>query len=305
MKKQPKKKNKIMNTPPAKIDFNEILLEIELDDGFYTWGTCDRLTIYDGVKGLLADYKTGISQIDPPEKNYQAMAYTLGVFQKHPDIEEVTFVFYIPLYNDSPHFTFTRDMMPEVRAKLTEVVRKATAVRPQWVTGQPSIESLRPTQNCRFCRHEGSCPALGGLVLEVAKRLNPDLPDVDYDNTEDPEAVEFLYNIAKIVGNWSEKHRKRAVELAKNGLTYPTLRLRSMGATSSVQDNLSFIDKVKEEGVSEQDILLAVNLPVGKIADLVASTAGKGEKSRKKEIFLEECLELAIVEKSETRYTLA
>lgn len=300
-----RKKIKSATPPPAKVDFNEVQLEIELDDGYSTWGTCDRLTIYNGVKGLLADYKTGISQIDPPEKNQQAKAYTLGVFQRYPDIEEVTFVFYIPLYNDCPHYTFTRAMVPELRAELTEIVRKATATRPLWDKGGPPIEALRPTQNCRFCKHEDSCPALGGLVLEVAKRLNPDLPDVDYENTEDPESVEFLYNIAKIVGNWSERHRKRAVELAKNGLVLPTLRLRSMGAVSSVQDNLTFIHKMKEHGVDDLDILQAVTLPVGKMADLVASTAGKGEKSRKKEIFLEECLELAIVEKSDIRYTLA
>lgn len=288
-----------------KIDFNEVQLDIELDGGLSTWGTCDRLTIYDTARALLADYKTGVSQIDAPEKNYQAMAYTLGVFQRYPKVEEVTFVFYIPLYNDTPHFTFTREMMPEVRASLTEVVRKATAARPLWDEGHPPIESLRPTQNCRFCRHEDSCPALGGLVLEVAKRLNPDLPDVDYNLTEDPASVEALYNIAKIVGNWSDKHRKRAVELAKGGMAFPTLRLRSMGAVSFVQDNHAFIEKIKEHGVDEAEILSTVTLPVGKMADLVAAAAEKGEKSRKKEIFLEECLELAIVDKSEVRYTLA
>jgi hypothetical protein len=288
-----------------KTDYNEVQLEIELNDGLQTWGTCDRLTIYNNTKALLADYKTGISQIDPPEKNQQAIAYTLGVFQKYPDVEEVTFVFYIPQYNDTPHHTFKRSDVDWMRAKLTDIVRNATRVRPMWNGGTPPIEELRPTPNCRFCRYEDSCPALGGLVLGVAKKLNPDLPDVDYDSTEDPEAIEFLYNIAKIVGNWAERHRKRSVELAKEGMVLPTLRLRSMGATSSVQDNAEFIRRAVEYGADEAEIMQAANLPVGKIADLVAATAGKGEKSRKKEIFLEECLELAIVEKSEIRYTLA
>ena len=65
-------------------DLHEVQLDIALDEGFKTWGTCDRLTIYDNNKPLLGDYKTGISQIDHPDENYQAIAYTIGVFQTWP-----------------------------------------------------------------------------------------------------------------------------------------------------------------------------------------------------------------------------
>jgi len=63
-------------------ELNEIQVEVALD-GTETWGTCDRfLILKGGDRAVMADYKTGISIIDPPDKNWQAKAYTCGAFQK-------------------------------------------------------------------------------------------------------------------------------------------------------------------------------------------------------------------------------
>lgn len=85
----------------------------------------------------------------------------------------------------------------------------------------PALEELTPTVNCRFCKHEDKCPALGGLVIEVAKKVNPQLPDVDLEETEDPEIVEQLWVIAKIVSNWSQRLKQRAVSMALEGVEFP------------------------------------------------------------------------------------
>ena len=73
-------------------DYNEIRLDIDLNYGLFTFGTCDRLTIK-GKRALLADYKTGVSQIDHPSENWQSKAFTSGVFDKFPELAEVPYVF--------------------------------------------------------------------------------------------------------------------------------------------------------------------------------------------------------------------
>lgn len=59
--------NYAQNGRAEKRDYKEVQLTVELE-GTSTWGTCDRLTMFDDGTGILADYKTGISMIDPPEK---------------------------------------------------------------------------------------------------------------------------------------------------------------------------------------------------------------------------------------------
>ena len=221
-------------------ELNEIQVNVELD-GTSTWGTCDRLTIYGSKsdKAIMGDYKTGISIIDSPKENWQAKAYTLGAFQRYPDLKEVIFVFYIPVRGEVIHDTFIREDIPTLRKELTDVIKRGELIRPQWGNGkQPDMDDLTPTVNCRFCRHEDHCPALGGMALEVASRVSSTIPmDANIDDPEDPEVVEQLYAVAKIVINWGNQLKSKAVEMAKDGVEFPTLRLKSMGATRKCTNN--------------------------------------------------------------------
>lgn len=288
-----------------KEDYNEIVLDIELDYGLTTFGTCDRLTVYDGEKAVLGDYKTGISQIDHPSVNYQAKAYTLGVFQKFPSIEEVTFVFYIPLYNDTPHHTFTREDIPALRKELSTVIALATGTRHYWEGGSPPTSNLNPTQNCRFCRHEEHCPALVGLVTEVAKKVGDQFTDVDFDDTESPEQVEMLFDLAKVVEKWAATYKKRAVELAKEGMSFPGLKLKSMGASSRISDVEGFVEVAAQFGLSDKDLLNLASFPLGKVAKAVSDGAKSKEKTATRTEFLDLLEEKSIVSKSEERFTLS
>ena len=287
-----------------KEDFNEIVLDIELDYGLTTFGTCDRLTIYDGKRALLGDYKTGISQIDHPSENYQAKAYTLGVFQRYPSVEEVTFVFYIPLYNDAPHHTFKRSDMAALRKELSTVIALATGTRHYWEDGTPPTQMLNPTQNCRFCRHEEHCPALVGLVAEVAKNVGDQFDGVDFEDTTDPKQVEFLYDIAKIVEKWAESYKKNAVALAKDGMVFPSLKLKSMGALTKVDNVNGLIETAKSFGLSDDSILELASFPLGKVAKAVSDLAKTKEKASTRAEFLDTLEENNIVSKSEERFTL-
>lgn len=286
-------------------EHNEIQVTVQLN-GTETWGTCDRFLILESGNAVMADYKTGISIIDPPEKNWQAKAYVVGAFQKFPNIDEITFVFYVPQHDQSLHHTFSRAAdLNRLIDELTTVILKAEKVRPKWIGGKPALEDLTPTPNCRFCRYEDICPALGGLVLEVARKIDPQIPDVDIENTEDPEVLEELWAVAKVVSNWSERLRSRTIELAKNGIEFPTLRLRSMGATKKIVDNSTAVSVAMEFGLSPEDIIQEATFSVNKLAKAVSANAEKLEKKKISQDFVDACQNAGIIETSDTRYTLS
>jgi CRISPR/Cas system-associated exonuclease Cas4 (RecB family) len=286
-------------------EHNEIQVTVALN-GTETWGTCDRFLILESGNAVMADYKTGISIIDPPEKNWQAKAYVVGAFQKFPDINEITFVFYVPQHNQSLYHTFSREAdLDKLIDELSAAILKAENTRPKWIGGKPDLADLTPTPNCRFCRYEDICPALGGLVLEVARKIDPQIPDVDIENTEDPVVLEELWAVAKVVSNWSDRLRARTIELAKNGTEFPSLRLRSMGSTKKIVDNTAAISVAADFGLSIEDIIQEATFSVNKLAKAVAANAEKLEKKKISQDFVDACQNAGIIETSDTRFTLS
>jgi len=288
----------------VKQDFKEIQLTVELD-GTSTWGTCDRLVVFNNDTGVLIDYKTGISVIDTPEKNQQARAYTVGAFQKYKDLNKIVFVFFIPVRNETLFHTFYREDVPAIVSELSSIIKQGEIIRPKWDDGAPSIEELTPTVHCRYCKHEDKCPALGGLVIEVAKKVNPQLPDVDLEETEDPEIVEQLWVIAKIVSNWSDRLKKRAVAMAQEGVEFPSLRLKNMGVTKRVTDNKTLVSIAETYGLELDDVLNIASIPLAKLAKEAGQSAEKGSKKKISEEFIDACNEAGILIKSNPRFTLS
>lgn len=282
----------------------EIILDVELR-GTSTYGTCDFLNVYGDTEGVLIDYKTGISVIDTPDNNWQAKAYTVGCFQKFPKLETIDFVFFIPQRNEILSHVFHRSDLEDLVDDLSTVILAAEKVRPKWDGGTPDLSELTPTVNCRFCKFEGVCPALGGLVVEVAKKINPQLPDVDIDSVEDPDVVEQLWAIAKIVSNWADGFKKHAVALAEDGVEFPNLRLKKTAGRRTVTDHQTFMKIAEEYGVDAHTVLKHVSLPLAKIAKAVGDTVETGSKRKHADQFIESCEASGILEHSPQRRTLS
>jgi len=278
-------------------ELNEIQVEVALD-GTETWGTCDRfLILKGGDRAVMADYKTGISIIDSPEKNWQAKAYTCGAFQKYPDIQEIVFAFYVPQHNATLHHTFTRGDLPTLVEDLSRVIKAGEKTRPKWESGTPELEECTPTQYCRFCKHEDTCPALGGLVISVAKKLDTTLPDIDPTDVDNPARLSELFNIAKIVENWSASIKRKTLDALKDGEQLDGLKLRSMGRTRKISDNATFVKIAEKYGIDLDTLIEQVNVPVAKVAKKVAADD--------KQTFLDACEDAGIVETSDERHSVA
>ena len=285
-------------------ELNEIQVHVDLGDTS-TWGTCDRFLVA-GDKAVMADYKTGISLIDSPRDNWQAKAYTLGAFQAYPDVQEITFVFYIPVRNEVLHDTFTRDDIAGLTKQLTEVIKRGEKIRPKWDGGSPDLEELAPSVNCRFCKHEDHCPACGARAVAVASRLSM-LPskDIDIENTEDPVVLEQLWVVAKVVTNWATRIKQKAVDLAKEGLEFPSLRLKSMGSPRKCVNNKKLMEIAEQYDLPQKEVLELARLPISAIATEVGRRAPKGEKGQASKDFLAALDDEDILVSSEKRYTLS
>lgn len=294
----------IFSNGKAYEEFNEIQVDIKLD-GTGTWGTCDKF-VKIGSRAVMIDYKTGISKIDEPRENWQAMAYTVGAFQAHKEVDEIDFVFFIPVRNETLTGLFKREELPDLIKKLSKVIKRGEKIRPQWENGAPSIYELNPTVNCRFCTHEDTCPALGGLAVEVASRVADDaLPKGDIEDPDDPATIEHLYVVSKIVTNWANRIKAKAMGMAKEGVEFPNLKLKSMGAPKKCTDNIKLARLAEEFDLDKEEILNIASMPITKLAKAVGDTAENGEKKQKTKDFLDAAEDLDIVSNSDTRYTLS
>ena len=285
-------------------EHNEIQVDVDLTDTG-TWGTCDRfLVLSGGERAVMADYKTGISIIDPPESNWQAKAYVVGAFQKFVDIDEIIFVFYVPQHNSCLEYTFHRADLESLVDELSAVIKRGESIRPKWIEGTPALEECTPTQYCRFCKHEDYCPALGGLVIEVAKKIDSTIPDVDLENIDDPARLSELFNLAKIVENWAKRIKERTIEAAKEGVQLDGLRLRSMGKTRKVIDNTTLLKIAEEHGLEAEKVLENASFPLSKISKLVGAQAEKGDRREKESNFVDACADAGIIQESAERFTV-
>jgi len=281
-------------------------LVLDLDCQTPTFGTSD-IVAYKGNVGLQIDYKTGISKIDEPRKNWQAKAYVLAMFQS-TELETIHFAFLVPKRDEILTGTFERSEMDQLRKEISDVIRKAETTRPKWENKSIDIDDLNPTVNCRFCRHEEHCPALGAVAIEVAKRYRPDLlPDgpIASGEVDDPAAIEKLYVVAKIVENWASGIKHKATGMAHDGVEFDSLKLRSMGSLKKTLEKNYLAQLAIKHGLGLDEVIEAADLTMGQLSKALHEKSPKGKKSFVVDSFEKEAIDLNIVEVGPTRYTLS
>lgn len=285
----------------------EELLDIALPYECGTFGTSDLIAVGKDT-ALVLDHKTGIGEIDPVEKNWQSKAYSIGVFQKFPEVQTIHAVFLIPQRNEELHGTYTRDMLPQMEEEIARTIVLAKTVRPKWHIGQPELEELNPNNGCQYCAFQAQCPALGALSVEVATRYEPDLlPEGPIRSTEvdDPEALGRLYIVASIVEKWAEGIKRKSVLSAISGLPPAGYKLRSMGSSRKITDILGFIKTAEEKlFIDKGELMQFAEFPFAKIRDYYAGKAKRGEKASYAKIFEETLSEANVVESGTERFTL-
>ena len=285
----------------------ELRLTLELDCKSPTFGTSD-IVAWKGDIGLQIDYKTGISKIDEPRDSWQAKAYTLAAFQMYPHLNVINFAFLVPKRDEILVGRFERSEVASLRKEISEVIRAAESTRLKWAAKTMDMDDLTASTNCRFCRHEEHCPALGAAVIEVARRYRPDLiPEgpIGQSDLDDPEVLQQLYKVAKIVDSWSAGIKMKVTELAKSGTEFSSLKLKSMGALKKTVNKKQLAQLAVQHGLGLDEIIEAADLTLNQLSGALYDKAPKGKKTFIVDSFEQDAISQGVVAVGPTRYTLS
>lgn len=288
------------------ITHREVRLVVDVDAASATFGTCDLL-LRSGPRALMVDYKTGVSKIDAPRENWQAKSYTLAAFQAYPELEEIIFAFIVPQNGGVLVGQFQRAEMQTLREEISRVIRRAEQTRPKWGAGTMDLDDLMPSVNCRFCRHEEHCPALGAVCLDIARSYRPDLiphGPIAAHEVEDPATIGKLYLVAKIVESWASGIKNKATLMALGGTEFEDLRLKSMGALKQTVEKNYLAELAMRYGLSLPEVIESADLSLNALADALKAKAPRGKKKLVVDTFTAEAIDLGLVTVGNTRYTL-
>ena len=280
-------------------DLREIRVSIDLGHGRSTFGTCDRFVVYSDNTADAIDYKTGYGAIDDAEINVQGQAYVLGLFQKFPDVKEITMWFLVPARDEASMHTYTRDDMPGIRLRISTIIERAECgghYNPQ-------------VGVCDYCGNQAKCPALAAKVLTIAQRYQTDgLPvpeSVHGSEQNDPVKVAALMTLVPIVESWANGVRKRATEMAVDqGMELPGFKIIEMSKPRSITSALGAFEAVKDE-VELVDFMTCVDkVSYPKLEELFASKAKRGSKAKSRLALEGKLRDLGVLQDEGTSYQL-
>lgn len=287
--------------------YREVALDIALPHGCDTFGTSD-LVVVDGDVALVLDHKTGVGEIDEVEDNHQSKAYSIGVFQRFPQVNTIHAVFLVPQRNQELHGVYTRDMLDDMQESAARYIVAAKIARLKRILGELDIDDVTPNNGCSYCKHASNCPALGHLAHRIAERYAPDmLPDGPIRSTEvdDPDTLGRLYTVACIVEKWAEGIKRKSVLSGLSGLIPTGFRMRSMGFNRRINDTLKFIEVAETKlGLDKSELMQFADFSFAKVRDYCAGKAKRGEKAKVAELFESTLTEAGVIDAGTERFSL-
>jgi len=293
-------------------EHREIRLVIPLDGGEETFGTLDMVMLNkDQSFGVAIDYKTGAWSVKEPCDNWQARAYTLGLFHRFPTLRTLSFYFLCPARDEILSGQFERSEVGVMRRIISKTIFHARKIRAKWVEDDPSKTDLNPNTYCQFCLNQHMCPALEGIAIQVARRYDPEamIPEGSLHSSEvrDPEKLAAMYTVARIVEKWAGSVKTHVLQYVldkENGGSIPGYQIRSLGAPRAVTNSEALRALALQFGLNDEQIKKAASYNLTTIRKLIKETAPKGKASRMEKQFLEEGEDAGVIRSGDTRWTL-
>lgn len=131
-------------------------------------GTPD-LAVYNKRMAVIADWKSGWGDVEPPETNNQIIAYAILFLEylKSKNLEVDKFVLMIiqPRLNEVKSFTMTTAEIVSLSSEIEKIIDEAEAMeKPEFTTGPW----------CASCFKSMTCPAFAGQIMELSRFLVPE-----------------------------------------------------------------------------------------------------------------------------------
>jgi superfamily II DNA or RNA helicase len=250
----------------------EIFLEMRLGDNG-TFGTSDLLDLYSDGSAVMYDWKTGFGAVEDAEVNTQVWAYTLGVFQKFPDVTELAFYLVLPRRQEISYATFKRSDVDRIKLRLSTIIARAKLA-----------QEFNPTEGvCDYCSKQGSCKALAEKALVIGQKSGFDVPQsVSLDGTPADRAK--LLKLATLLQGWCESTKKEILRQAlEEGAEIPGFRLDQRRLPRSIEEPLMGYEAVKHLVSLEEYLLACTRVSVPSLERFVSERAPKGKKAEVKQ----------------------
>lgn len=234
------------------------------------FGTVDKAIFRtergNGKSVVVLDYKTGQVPVAAPEKNPQAHAYVLGIFQNFPEVHTVHFAFIQPSTGDDPSqniWTATRsEDMGSIDTFIMSVIEQAKGQATRVVS----------SACCPYCSQVGTCPAVRQKALSLVSHTG--LDSIEIGDLEDPEylksseALEACLNIrgifTKAMEAWTAEAKNK---MLSEGLdTLGSYYLTKRGKRTSINKE-EFIKSLGDMKASDYIELVGLP-PVKKVPDI-------------------------------------
>lgn len=266
-----------------------------------TFGTVDRLNISDdGTDAIMIDYKFGYMPVDDAEKNAQAAAYTVGAFQKYPDLKRLRAFFLCPMINEITQATFVRnyddyeddwhwDDDEEPVASYDELVQRIDLIIER-AEARRGKDFNPQVHQCEFCGNKVKCAALANKALKIAASKPVDglpLPDqIDPELIDDPDTISLLRMLVIPLEKWIEEVKSRASFLAfEEGYEIDGFKKIYRKTNRVIGDPLAAFGVVADQfKVTEDEFFQCIkSLKLGELEKVVAEKAPRGKKAKFKE----------------------
>lgn len=271
----------MLNTVKAK-RYTELRMEIKAGRQ-ETFGTCDFV----GVRGDVAvaiDYKTGYMEVDDAQINAQVQSYTLGIFQKFPEVKVVHFYLLIPMQDEISYGKFTReDHAEQIELRISTIIERAL---------NPG-DTYNPGLNlCEFCGNRAKCQALAEKALEAAKKYAETdpfpLPEkVHGSDITDPVEIADLLRTAIVLEKWAKGVRKRANEIAvEEGWDLPgfnKIEIKTKTKCESVSGAWALMKKKFPKLTLDEFFSACSGIKTTDLGDIIGTYAPRGQKGKMKE----------------------
>lgn len=250
----------------------EIFLTMRLGD-HETYGTSDLLDIYNDGTAVMYDWKTGYGQVEDAEVNAQVQAYTLGVFQKFSEINELAFYLVLPRRQEITHALYKRSDMDRIRLRLGTIIARAKLA-----------QEYNPTEGvCDYCANQGSCKALAEKALIVGQKAGFDVPaSITTDGS--PADKGKLLKLANLLADWSEATKKEILRQSlEEGQEIAGYKLDQRRTPRTIDNPLLGYDAIKELVSVEEFLLSCTRVSVPQLEKFVSERAPKGKKAEAKQ----------------------
>jgi len=245
---------------------SEVKLNIKLGR-HHTFGTAD-VVIVKGKLGYLVDFKFGRNGVPDAHENLQVLAYAVGVFDLFHGIEELQVWFLLPRRNETTSCTLSRTALSRYRKTLATLYDEVTATSPPQT----------PCAACQYCNQQSSCVALAGSALTLGRRIDPlVIPDEADPSAITPEVLDTVaLPLARVLGSWCEKVKRRATQLAIEGHEFEHHKLVSRTSSSQIDDVETAYHLVSDV-VPLEEFLKATKLSPAQLRSVAKALAPRGK----------------------------